>query len=227
MDVIGTGSAMTTAELRITLPDHVWVAEISREYPDANFRVLSAMPGEDTGFALIRIDSDGVDEIVAAMDAHQQLVSSEIIHRQESTATVHFETSHPLLLLSAKHSGMAIELPVDIRDGEATVEVTGSRSRLSELGSQLRNFGLEYDLQRIETQPRPGQVLSDRQREILIAAVEAGYYDTPRESSLTELAEEVGIAKSTCSEILQRAEGTVIKEFLAGLPGYQSFEDRA
>jgi len=40
------------------------------------------------------------------------------------------------------------------------------------------------------------------------------YYDTQREVSLSELANEFGIAKSTCSEVLHRAEGKIVKEFL-------------
>lgn len=210
---------MTRAVLSITLPDRVWVAQISRTYPEANFRVLTALPGEETGYALVRIDSQNIDSILDEMAQHPQLTDREVIHRAENCATVHFETTHPLLLFSAKHSGMTIELPVDIQDGTAAVDVTGSRANLAELGTQLRNFGLEYDLKRIETQPTPGQILSDRQLEILLAAVEAGYYDTPRRSSLTEVAAEADIAKSTCSEILQRAEGTVIKQFLAAQPG--------
>lgn len=51
-----------------------------------------------------------------------------------------------------------------------------------------------------------------------MAAVEAGYYDTPRTCTLTELADEVGLAKSTCSEILHRAEEIIVKEFIENLP---------
>ncbi|MGK2230049.1 MAG: putative DNA binding protein, partial [Methanobacteriota archaeon] len=47
-------------------------------------------------------------------------------------------------------------------------------------------------------------------------AHELGYYDTPREISLSEVANEMDIAKSTCSEILHRAEGKVVSEFLEG-----------
>jgi predicted DNA binding protein len=73
---------------------------------------------------------------------------------------------------------------------------------------------VEYIQERLHT----SQLLSDKQRELVRAAVEKGYYDTPRTSSLTELAEEVGIAKSTCSETLHRAEETMIKQFMEDLP---------
>jgi len=35
---------------------------------------------------------------------------------------------------------------------------------------------------------------------------------------LTEIAEHVGIAKSTCSETLQRVERTIVREFVDDLP---------
>jgi predicted DNA binding protein len=54
----------------------------------------------------------------------------------------------------------------------------------------------------------------DHQLQLLAMAVERGYYDTLRECSLTELANELGIAKSTCSEISHHAEGEVIKQFV-------------
>lgn len=51
---------------------------------------------------------------------------------------------------------------------------------------------------------------------LLREAVERGYYDTPRRVTLVELAEELDIAKSTCSEILHRVEEQVLKRFLKG-----------
>jgi len=60
-------------------------------------------------------------------------------------------------------------------------------------------------------------LLTDRQRDLVVAAVQQGYYDTPRGSSLTELSDHLGMAKSTVSETLHRAEETVVKEFVAEL----------
>jgi len=82
---------------------------------------------------------------------------------------------------------MPIELPVEIQDGEATIDVTGSRERLAELAEQLENFGLQYRIDHVRERLHE-PALPDRQLEVIVAAVEAGYYDTPRRSSLTELA---------------------------------------
>jgi predicted DNA binding protein len=58
--------------------------------------------------------------------------------------------------------------------------------------------------------------LTDRQRWLLHEAMERGYYDTPRRITLVELADELGIAKSTCSETLHRCEGRVMEQFVDG-----------
>jgi predicted DNA binding protein len=105
-------------------------------------------------------------------------------------------------------------MPFTIRDGQAEWELTAPQHRLSELGTQLEEFGIRFTVDEIRQQVEPERLLTDRQLGLLLAAVERGYYDTPRECSLTELAESEGLAKSTCSETLHRAEEKVVKEFL-------------
>jgi len=56
-------------------------------------------------------------------------------------------------------------------------------------------------------------VLTDRQREVLLAARELGYYATPREATLTEVAAALDVSKSACSDVLHRAEGNLVDWF--------------
>lgn len=48
--------------------------------------------------------------------------------------------------------------------------------------------------------------LTDKQRRAVTAAVAAGYYETPREVTLGELAAEMGLSKSALSQRLKAAE---------------------
>lgn len=52
--------------------------------------------------------------------------------------------------------------------------------------------------------------LTDRQREILEAAFEAGYYDWPRECTGTDVAAELGITSATFSEHIHAAERNLL-----------------
>ncbi len=209
---------MAQATLAVTIPEDVWIQQVSTMYPTTTFRVLAAVPGPTTGFALVRILGEAIDDVVAEMDDHPQLTELTLVRRTDGEATVHFETTAPLLLVSARESGLPIELPIEIRDGETTIEVTGSRDRLAALADQLERFGMQYRIEQISERLHESQLLSDRQLEVVATAVEKGYYDTPRRCSLTDLATDLGIAKSTCSETLHRAEGAIIKRFVTDAP---------
>jgi predicted DNA binding protein len=94
-------------------------------------------------------------------------------------------------------------------------ELTASHYRLSTLGEQLDEFGIKFDVEYVRDQHGGAQkLLTDRQLRLLTTAVEDGYYDTPRKISLTELADDLGIAKSTASETLHRAEEKVVKQHI-------------
>lgn len=58
--------------------------------------------------------------------------------------------------------------------------------------------------------------LTKRQREVLEAAFDAGYYDWPRATSGSELAEELGISQPTLSEHLTTAERKLLSLLFEG-----------
>ncbi len=215
---------MTRATLAITLPDHVWITQVSTTFPDATFRILATVLGNESGFALVSLTGEGAPEIVESMNDHPQIAELTLVTWNEREATVHFETTTPLLLFCSREAGIPIRSPVEISDGEATVEATGSREQLSELTERLERFGFQFRVEQVAERFHEDRLLSGRQRELVLRAVERGYYDTPRRCSLSELADHLGIAKSTCSETLHRAEETIVKRFVEDLPGYDEGE---
>jgi hypothetical protein len=57
---------------------------------------------------------------------------------------------------------------------------------------------------------RVGARLTDRQREAVAAAVECGYYDSPREGTVAEVAAALDVAPGTAAEHLRKAEAAVM-----------------
>jgi predicted DNA binding protein len=208
---------MAQATFSVTLPETVWIQQVSSAHPTTTFEVLAAVPSSESGFALVRLTGTDVSAALDDMNRHPQLVELSVVQRSTDEATVHFESTMPLILFSSRDAGAPIELPVTIQGGTATVNVTGSRERLSAFADQLSQFGLQYRIETLRERFHDSQLLSQRQRELVVTAVERGYYDTPRRTSLTELADYLGIAKSTCSETLHRAEGAIITQFVEGL----------
>ncbi|WP_226023069.1 helix-turn-helix domain-containing protein [Halomicrobium salinisoli] len=208
---------MPRAELTLTIPEDVWIGELSRGYPEAEFRVLAAVPDEDGGVGLAEVTAEQLADVLGEMRDLAAVTGLELLGQWEETALVQFETSRPLLLLAVQGSGVPLEMPFTLTDGEARWEITAPQERLSDLGEQLDEFGIPFRVDRVTQHVETEQLLTESQLELVQAAVENGYYDTPRDCSLTDLADEVGIAKSTCSETLHRAEEKIVKRFVGDL----------
>lgn len=201
---------MTRARLSVSLPTGTWIRTVSTAHPGTLITVLAAMPTGETGSGLIRVEGDAAG-VRREMERQEGVTSLSVLRETDGTALIQFDTTQPMMLLAAREAGLPIEPPVRITEGEATLDVTASHDRLSALGVQLEELGMEYTVEHVYDSFDPETLLTDRQRRVLTVAVERGYYDTPRGCTLTDLAEELDVAKSTLSEVLHRAEGAVLK----------------
>jgi len=208
---------MPKARLTLTIPDGVWMGEVTRTHPGANFRVLAVIPDDRSGVVLVEITAPDLAELLAEVQSRSEVTDFDTLARTDGEALVQFETTSPLMLLPARDSGVPLELPFDVSAGQVVWEVIAPTDRLSKLGSQLDQFGIQFTVDHVRQDLVEDALLTETQQEILEAAIEAGYYDTPRTSSLTELAEDLDIAKSTASEILHRAEEKVVKDYASRL----------
>lgn len=94
-------------------------------------------------------------------------------------------------------------------DGSLTLRIVGPHDRLKAavdatpngIDATVERVG-EYDLGRPPIPPS----LPPRQRAVLAAALDAGYYEVPREATRDEIATRLDCAPSTVSEHLQKAE---------------------
>jgi hypothetical protein len=211
--VARTRTRMPNAKLELTVPERIWLGRLTREHPDTRIRVLAAIPDGVSGVGLVEVEGPGTDGVLQVMRDEDDITTLEILQHGDDDALVQFETTDPLLLLPARDSGVPLEMPFDILDGSVTWEVTASTEQLSSLGEQLERFGISFTVVYVRQESERQQLLTERQQDLLEAAVEAGYYDTPRDCSLTDLADRLGIAKSTCSSTLHRAEESVIKAY--------------
>jgi len=206
---------MPEARLSLSIPERTWIGEISRRYPESTITIVAAVTDEDDGVGVAEITSDELLALVEDMTAHPTLDSVELLEHHGRTALVQFRTVEPMLLFAARGSGLPVEMPFDIEDGEAAWELTTTRQTLSNLVDQLDMLGISFEVEEIrERVDAPESPLTERQWRLVQQAVERGYYDTPRGCTLTELADSVDIAKSTCSETLHRAEERIVKYFL-------------
>lgn len=203
---------MPLVELVLSLPPGAWIGHVSRTFPDARFRVLTALPNEDGGTGVLEVLADDAEAVLAAI-VDTDLRTLTVLSQRPSRALIQFETAAPTLLRAVQSAGTPIQFPFQVRDGEVDWELTISHDRLSSLRSELETRDIDYRLERVRGANVEEDVLTTHQREVLDAATEAGYYEQPRDTSLTDLASELDMAKSTLSGVLRRAEAALVTSY--------------
>lgn len=204
---------MVKSCIQIKLSEGRWKRDISQDRADHSFHLLSAVQDGDDAIETVVVSGCDIAECLSEIRAHPDVDRFETVDRREDRATVQLKTVEPAVLLAASRAATPLVYPAVLNYGTLITTVVGTHKRISSFGNQLRDDGLGFEVIYIHSEHDVSQVLTDRQEEVLFTAVEHGYYKNPRECTLTELAEILDIAKSTCSAILHRTEQSVVEYF--------------
>jgi len=205
---------MISARFRIELPKTLWVTELSQQYPQATFRLLSGNHHDNHAVELGEAITDNPDEVVEAMRSHTSISNYELLDAADRRVLGKYETNDTQLYEFVEAESLTIEFPVTVKNGWYEFDLTGTRDELNALQRRLDAAPLSYELQWLITERDADELLTDRQQEILNAAIRQGYFEVPRECTLGELAETLAVDKSTVSTVLRRAESQVLKWFV-------------
>jgi hypothetical protein len=109
--------------------------------------------------------------------------------------------------------------PTHYRNGKMTLSCIGEEDELKKIVKVFKVFGkvnkVSYH-RPVYQEHNVLSVLTDKQKDIIIAAKKYGYYDYPRKIDAGKLAEKVGVSKATVVEHLRKAEGRLMGNILAG-----------
>lgn len=191
------------------------LAELSKAHPDATFRILTSLSTDAGHMTLVEVEALDSATVSGFLDDDPDVLRYEVLHTDDRTAVIQFlQDSEPDAGQAGRESGNPPPYPLVVRDGWVHAESTTTHDRLSTFRERLDEVGVKYELLSVTQSQNPTELLTERQREFVTAAVERGYYDSPRRCSLTDLADVLSVNKATASGILHRAEGAIIKEFM-------------
>lgn len=205
---------MPRATIKIKPPgDHF--EDFSKQYPDDEFRVLAAYLTESGLCVLMEAETQNAEAIIKDFDDASHVQSYDVLNKTDQSLLIQHVIQQPVPHQILHSSEILPNYPLTIRNGWVIVETFTSQEKLSELKTALESNGVTYDIVSVTSLADPTTLLTDRQHRVLSEAFSRGYYESPRECSLTDLAAALEISKSTASDILHRAEGHIIREFFA------------
>ncbi len=115
--------------------------------------------------------------------------------------------------------GLIHTIPTIISLEQFTISMMGEQKSLSDFVEMMRNVGIirKMSFRRAAYQKADIlAVLTDKQREVMVAAFQNGYYDFPKKIGSKQLCQKVRISKPTLLQHLRKAEGRLLKEIMTG-----------
>jgi hypothetical protein len=116
--------------------------------------------------------------------------------------------------------GLIHTVPMIISPEKFTVSMMGEQKNLTDFVEMIRtNAGTvrKMSIRRAAYQKADIlAVLTDKQREVMVAAFQNGYYDFPKKIRSKQLCKKVGISKPTLLQHMRKAEGRILKEIMTG-----------
>ena len=173
---------------------------------------LSTNPGGVTQLVELKINKGRNLSEISELESFEVLETHE---EDEEGILVSILCTHPLALSALELSNIYVYPPYGIDSKN------GLEFRIFGISSSIRSF-LEFvrevmppDTISVQTvkngSSKDLDFLTEKQREVLELAVFRGYYEDGGEVTLKQLADELGIARSTTGEHLKRAESEVLK----------------
>jgi predicted DNA binding protein len=207
---------MISAQFRIRLPEHMWITELSEQFQQSTFRLLTGKRVGERAIELGEVTTDRPDEVVEGMQSHDSITEYEVLEQDDRRVMTKYETTDTDLYEFAEYTELVVEFPIVVKRGWYEFDLTGTRDELDGLRSTLEAGGFPYELRSLVGSEESERLLTARQRELLEAAVRNGYFEVPRECTLEELATRLDIDKSTASTVIRRGEARILHWFISG-----------
>lgn len=178
-----------------------------RSYPDVSVEVEEIVPTGSTTHYLWVV-ADDREQIIEALRADESVESVQTLDELDDRALVRVQWTGvtPLLELIEECDALLADA-TGTADGWTFTLRFPHQEALVTFYETCRRRGITLDLQNVsqsgfKTENEYG--LTPAQRETVVAALEAGYFDVPRRTTIAELAEQLGLSDQAVSERLRR-----------------------
>jgi predicted DNA binding protein len=193
---------MLEAVIAVKIPD--FVGDISKRH-DAMVKILGCVPFSKTGarsLLEVRAAEEKIPNLMSDFKASHGFSEVDMAQTGKDKMLATVSTTKCAICSTMAGSGCFL-ISASAKEGFLHWTVlASSNNQIKELIDQMKNNGMDAKLKKI-TDISSKEELTKRQEDILKIALEKGYFDYPKRTSIRELAGIFGISISTLSEILR------------------------
>ena len=163
------------------------------------------------------------DKNLEDLEKIESLEVLEVVQESENPEEGHLvicRVIHPLPILNARTNGTYAVAGSKLDQEGLTYILQGSSIKLRLLSGVLRLMAKpdRTSARTLKLTPQNhDSVLTEKQLKLAKFAYDRGYYDLPKRIKITELAEQLGLARATISEHLTKIEGILMDDMFSSM----------
>lgn len=199
-------------------------SETMERLPAATVEIERVVVTEDEVTPYCWVTDVSLDAFEDAVAADPSIGNCTLIDRHDEAGLYRTEWTDSFdPLVHAYRSIDGVVLEATGRDGTWEFRIRfDDREEAVEFREYLHEFDIEFALRRLTraSAPETGEQyeLTRKQREAIVAVWRGGYFDTPRETTLRSVADELGITQQSLSQRLRRGFHSLIANTLVVSP---------
>jgi predicted DNA binding protein len=205
---------MIEASITLEMPDN-WVKVVGSKFPTP-IKFIECLPyGESGGRSLVEIEGDPMttDQMIEEIKKHPSVCKVDVSTFGDGRISGSIVTNKCVACRALTGTECFLTRARSMPDGKVLWTVTsGGNSSLGKLVERLKDSGCTVQINSI-TKISGQNVITKRQEEIMRFALENGFYEYPRRTTIRKLAQKLDISPSTLNEILQRGERNIVESF--------------
>jgi predicted DNA binding protein len=196
---------------------NIWINDIDRQYHTTT-RIIDCIPWGERGCqAIFEIGEEPfgrAPHILHDIERHPDVTSIDVVDPENGRLWGVVGMHDCCIIRPIVNSGCFLEMAT--ADGFGKIKfnvVTGSNGSLPTLIRRLDSIGLHTELKKI-TDFSEREFMTPKQEEVLKFALERGYFDSPRRTTLVELGKMMKIDPSIMGEIIRHGERRLLNIYL-------------
>jgi predicted DNA binding protein len=195
--------------------DEFPLGTIFENLPGVTVELERLIPHEDLIIPYFWVRGAEAEDIEASFEVHEGVTDIRLIDSvaHEYLMRAEWEREYVGILTALSETNIVVLSGVGTKEGWK-FEVRGeSRAAIGEFRDYSQENDIQIDITAVHALlpiQEEGYDLTDAQREALVLAYERGYFDSPREASLDDVARELGITQQSLSSRLRRGHRRLI-----------------
>jgi predicted DNA binding protein len=207
-------SELIEALLNIRIPE-LFVTPVTENY-DVSLSCQVGGHSKKSGWGLVTMKGKDeiLDKILDVIKDHKSVGGVEIRARQQGFVSFIVDVVRCKACEMLIKSKAFMVFPVDIQRGRMKwLLITDDNRTIGKIYDELAKAGYDVKIERVT--PFGGKrILTERQEEVIRVAFSSGYFDYPKRTGSSKLADRLGISVSTLSEIMRAAQRRILAEYL-------------